>query len=93
MKRHSANPFQERLRRCLDQGNLRIADLARWLERPNATVSTWVNKGRLPSGPAMEMAWLEARLKTLEKRIKTRDGFPVPRMSLSDRVAYIAKQR
>ena len=70
--------FQARLRSCMERGNLTIADLARWLERPHATVSTWVNDGRVPGGPPATLAWVEVRLTRLEEAIETATGFPIP---------------
>jgi hypothetical protein len=84
--------FQTRLRFCMDRGNLTIADLARWLERPHATVSTWIQEGREPRGPDATIRWLDAQLGRLESAIRDTTGFPVPH-NLSDtaRTIYIKR--
>lgn len=70
--------FQQRLHACMQDGNLRIADLARWFGRPHSTLRTWIHEGREPSGPAIETAWIRGQLKKLEKKIGQKKGFPVP---------------
>ena len=83
--------FQARLRSILERGNLTVADLARWLERPHATVSTWVNDGREPTGPTLDLAMLEAHVKDIETRIARKAGFPVPPLSQPARIAYLTR--
>ena len=80
--------LDERLRRLLNQGNLTVADLARWLERPHPTVRGWVLGGRL-GGPALDTAFILARIKLLEDRLKKKRGLPVPRMSARRRIVYM----
>ena len=82
--------LKTRLQDCLTRGNLRVSDLARWLERPRATVSTWL-EGREPSGPAVDMSCIESKLWLLEKLIRSRKGFPVPRLSPTDRISYLER--
>ena len=77
-----------RLSRLLDQGNLTVADLARWLERPHPTVRGWVMGGRL-GGPALDTAFVLARVKLLEDRLRKKRGLPVPRMSARKRIVYM----
>jgi hypothetical protein len=84
---------QARLRSILERGNLTVSDLARWLDRPWATVNSWVNEGREPTGTVMDLAYLKAELKHLEHRIKMGEGFPVPSLSQSERAAYLLKAR
>lgn len=66
----------KRLQWCIKHGDMTIADLHHWFERPRSTVRAWVLLGKeardLPSG------FLQKRLELLEKRIKARDGFPIP---------------
>ena len=60
--------FQRRLRAIMKGGNLRVADLAEWLDRRYTTVREWVTVGRVPRDAA-EMAWIEVRLEQLERSI------------------------
>lgn len=86
-----AKSFGERLKRCAEIGDLTISDLARWFDRPRATVNTWV-LGRTPYGPSGRRA--EHDLQLLEARIKARDGFPVPStLLMKKRIIYIRGQR
>ena len=70
-------------------GNLRVSDLARWFDRPHATVSTWVKEGREPTGTPTDVGHFFAFLGLLEKLIKTKRGFPVPHLSQGKRIKYI----
>ena len=83
--------FKTRLQDCLNRGNLRVSDLARWLERPHSTVVTWL-AGREPNGPSLDAADVETRLQKLEKMIRARKGFPLPTgLSMAARIAYLEK--
>lgn len=84
--------FQQRLGRLLKQGNLTVADLARWFEKPHATVRGWVRGGNLGL-PPMDAAYVEAQLGLLEQRLKKRRGLPVPRMSARARSTYMKDLR
>jgi hypothetical protein len=77
----------------LRQGNMTTADLARWFDRPHATVSTWVNDNRRPSGTPGDMEHIFALLDVLENLIARKQGFPVPRMGAKGRKVYLAKVR
>lgn len=86
-----ARSFSDRLGRCIAGGDLTISDLARWFDRPRATVNTWVN-GRTPFGPSSRIAVL--RLDLLELRVVRKIGFPVPaHLSWVEREKYIRGQR
>ena len=85
--------FQGRLKRCLKAGNLTVADLARWFNRPDPTVRGWVLDGRQPAGPAKDRDDLLRSLAWLERRIAVSNGFPVPRMSQRERKAYLERMR
>lgn len=86
-----ARSFQQRLAWCMTWGDLTISDLARWFDRPRATVNTWV-LGRMPYGSSGNLA--EYNLQLLETRIKARDGFPVPStLLMKKRIIYIRGQR
>ena len=84
--------FSTRLQRLLDQGNMTVADLARWLERPHPTVRGWVQGGNL-GGPALDAAYVIAEITRLEKLIRKKRGLPVPRMSARKRMAYMTELR
>ena len=59
--------FQKRLKACMRQRNWRVADAARWFDRPYTTVREWVLHGRAPSGTERDRLKMERRLATLEK--------------------------
>lgn len=83
--------FQNRLAWCMERGDLTISDLARWFDRPRATVNTWV-LGRVPYGPSGRVA--EHDLSLLTIRIQSKIGFPVPStLLMKKRALYIRGQR
>lgn len=84
--------IQSRLTKVLRDGNLTVADLSLWFGRPYHTVRGWT-QGHRVGGAQLDAAFVVAELGQLEKRIKRRQGFPVPRMSKQDRPDYIRKQR
>ena len=61
--------FQARLRRVLRDGNLTVADLARWFGRKDATVRAWVNSGYGPRGGYRDQVYIQDRLNELERKI------------------------
>ena len=83
--------FQSRLRKAMREGNLTIADLARWFERPHPTTRSWVKLGVDPAGGPQDREWILKRLEKLEDMIEAGKCFPVPRLSPSARIAYLAK--
>ena len=84
--------FSERLRRVMLDGNLTGADLARWFDRPDPTVRSWINGINIRGAP-LDNAYVEAMLGKLEKLIKTGSVLPVPRMARGKRLAYLAELR
>lgn len=83
--------FEKRLEDCMRRGDMTISDLARWFDRPRATINTWVT-GRTPYGPSSRLA--EERLWLLEYCIRNKRGFPVPaNLSWTNRANYIRGQR
>ena len=68
--------FKGRLRKCVRDGGLTISDLARWFDRPRATVNTWL-QGRKPLRHlgALEV---ERDLALLETAVKSGQWFPIP---------------
>src|SRR3954469_8550036 len=82
--------FAKRLNWCIKEGNLTVADLQHWFDRPYATVRTWVFDARVPRGPSGRAAF--NALKVLETKI--RRGLVVPSALSNDaRPAYIRKLR
>jgi hypothetical protein len=84
--------FTKRLVRAARVTDMTCSDLARWFERPRATVNTWLN-GRIPWGPQARRA--ERRLALLETSIKNRKKYyPVPAdLSWRDREKYVRGMR
>jgi hypothetical protein len=71
--------FAARLKKVLAEGNLTIADLARWFNRPHPTVAGWVKGGRVGRELApLDAAYVTAQLVQLERRLAKKDGLPVP---------------
>jgi len=58
--------FQQRLQRCRERGNLTVADLARWFDRPYATVRSWLTEGWEPGDGPVTRRRMEERLRLLE---------------------------
>lgn len=71
----SSDWFKETAAWCLTNGNLTIADLAHWLERPYQTVHQWVMRGCEPRGPQGKHAKL--RMGLLVHAITHEFGFPL----------------
>ena len=86
-------PFDTRLHEVLRKGNLRTADLARWFDRPHATVSGWVKNGHQPGGGPSDIDHAFAMLGLLETLIQKRKGFPVPRLSPRQRIEHLNRWR
>lgn len=85
--------FGERLKAVLRDGNLRVADLARWFDVPHPTVRGWVVDGWDPGGGPQDRAYIHRMLDALELRIAQKRGFPLPRMSPDRRIAHLAEIR
>jgi len=84
--------FTKRLRRAMKDGDMTVADIHHWFERPRATVRTWVWDARTPQGPAGERAHL--LLRHLEAKIASRSGFPIPQtLSAHERPNYVKRLR
>jgi len=82
----------DRLQRVQRDGNLSIADLARWLDREHPTVRGWV-RGVKIGGAAGDQEHVEAMLALLERLVQSKHGFPVPRLSPKARIYYLGKIR
>ncbi len=85
--------FQKRLIAVMRDGNLRVADLARWFERPHSTVRSWVQDGYEPSGGPIDRNMVFIQLGFLEKEVRRSKLFPVPRLSPTKRIAYLNEIR
>ncbi len=85
--------FQQRLKKVLKGGNLTVADLSRWFDRPDPTVRDWVERGRAPSGAPGDLEHVKALLELLEAMITKKVGLPVPRMSQVKRKDYLGTIR
>lgn len=85
--------FQQRLKKVMAGGNLRVADLARWFERPHATVRSWVNDGYQPAGGPMDRDNILRQLSALELLVAKKYRFPVPRLSPKERIEYMGTIR
>lgn len=70
--RRTTGAFQQRLRRCVERGNLTVSDLARWFDRPYATVRSWLAAGREPSGGPVTVRRAQSRLEALEQAVRDR---------------------
>ena len=81
--------FQKRLSACQRAGNLTQADLARWFDRPHATVRSWLRDGREPSGGPIDVDHANQLLGLLEALIRQKRGFPVPRLSGAARRKHV----
>ena len=84
--------FTTRLARAAKVTGMTTSDLARWFDRPRATVNTWL-KGRTPWGPQQKRA--VRNLDLLEASIKSRKGYyPVPdQLNWTDREKYVRGMR
>ena len=80
---------QKRLQACMKRGNLRVADLARWFDRPHPTVRGWALKGIQPGGGPHDVEQVHDQLVVLERLVEARKGFPVPRLSPRNRKQHI----
>lgn len=87
--------ISKRLNKVMLEGNLNIIDLARWFNRPFATVRGWV-RGREMRASPQDGGLVIERLKLIERRIRKRAGLPVPQFTTngkmradSQRIAYL----
>ncbi len=81
-----------RLQAVMRGGNLTIADLARWFQRPHPTVRGWVH-GTGVGGPHRDVQAIHDRLENIEIRLKKKKGLPVPQMSPARRAVYVESLR
>ena len=82
--------FSARLSACLEQGNLTVADLSRWFDRPHPTVRGWITNGFSPRGGPHDVEHTHTLLKALEILINKRRGLPLKRgISRAARITQI----
>jgi hypothetical protein len=82
--------FAARLHSTLSQGNLTVADLSRWFDRPHPTVRGWIKNGFDPRGGPHDVAHVHALLEALETLIRKRRDLPLKRgISRATRIAHI----
>lgn len=87
-------PFGQRLQQVMEQGNLRMADLARWFGRPNPTIRGWVKDGLHPHGGPQDVNDTYAMLVKLENYVLRSDLLPVPKhLSPVNRIKRVNKLR
>lgn len=84
--------ISQRLQRVLRDGNLTVADLARWFDRPYPTVDGWVKKGLMPRGGPRDGEQVLVELGRLEALIK-RKKLPVPVMPAGRRREWLEQLR
>lgn len=85
--------LRPRLLDLMERGNLTVADLARWFDRPDATVRAWIRNERSVRGIRVDHAHISRQVILLEKQIGRKMGLPVPPMTQSRRLAYLSDLR
>lgn len=86
--------FSKRLQDILTKGNLRVADLARWFNRPHPTVNGWVKRNLNPGGGPADVNDAYVMLDKLESYLQRSKMLPVPTgLSPPNRIKYIKKMR
>jgi transposase-like protein len=87
--RRTTGAFQQRLRRCVERGNLTVSDLARWFDRPYATVRSWLAAGREPSGGPVTVRRAYERLAALEQVVRDQSLRDLPMRQRAERLVRI----
>lgn len=82
--------FQQRLRACVESGNLTVADLGRWFGRPYATVRSWLHDGWEPAGGPVTVRRVETKLQRLEG-VVSRYGDALADLPMRHRAQELAK--
>lgn len=81
--------FTERLEACQTVTQMTVSDLARWFDRPRATVNTWLN-GRTPFGPPAKLAEQKLALLEWSVRQRAKKFYPVPaHLTWKEREVYV----
>ena len=83
-----------RLEFCLQYGNLTVADLSRWFDRPHPTVRGWVANQFKPRGGPHDVMHVYKMLEGLERLIRERQKLPLQRgISRTARIRQIERLR
>jgi hypothetical protein len=82
--------LEGRFKALMRDGNLTVADLARWFQRPDPTVRGWARGVAVGGAPADKKEISDA-LHKLEELLRKRKGLPVPRLSPSVRIEYLKR--
>jgi transposase-like protein len=85
----NSGAFQQRLRRCVERGNLTVSDLARWFNRPYATVRSWLIAGREPAGGPVTVRRAYERLSALEQVVRDQSLSDLPMRQRAERLVRI----
>ena len=83
--------FSDRLQAVMRDGNLTGADLARWFDRPDPTVRSWIKGSHVLGGAPLDVAYIEGKLDKLERLIKRQQWLPVPRLTPAKRIEHMQK--
>jgi hypothetical protein len=85
--------WSDRLEATRRSANMTVADLARWLDRPHATVTYWLRGGE-PAGGQGDRDHAEALIGLLEALVRRGVELPVPlTMPQRKRIAYLRDLR
>lgn len=84
--------LEARLKALMRDGNLTVADLARWFQRPDPTVRGW-SRGVAVGGAPCDKKEISDAVSEMEKLLRKKHGLPVPRLSPTTRIAYLEKLR
>ncbi len=84
--------LEARLKALMRDGNLTVADLARWFKRSDPTVRGW-SRGVAVGGPPADRRAVSDAVSEMENLLKKKKGLPVPRLSPKARIAYLEKLR
>ena len=87
----NAGAFQQRLRRCVERGNLTVSDLARWFDRPYATVRCWFVVGREPAGGPVTARRAYERLAALEQVVRDQSLRDLPMRQRAERLVRLGR--
>lgn len=85
--------WRDRLLLVQRDGNLTVADLARWFDRPSATLHHWIKHDRQPGGGPIDREHAHQLMKLLETLIAKKWGLPVPPLHQRERIAYLKQLR
>ncbi len=82
--------FQQRLARCVERGNLTVADLSRWFGRPYQTVRSWLTDGWEPGDGPVTRRYIGVRLARLETVVR-RNAIELQKLPMRQRAERLAQ--